>query len=130
MNDKILVVEDELTFMEMMVRHLKKRGYSVVGSSDPIEALEIFKKEGDFKVIVTDWSMPEMDGNQLIMAAQAIDPKVQAIIISTFESEVKGKSEQPGWGNFINLNKPLDRMSDLSYAVKMALEFRSMAFPD
>lgn len=130
MSDKILVVEDEFVFMELMVKHLKKRGYTVVGSSKPLEALEIFKKEGDFKLIVADWSMPEMNGNQLIMAAQAIDPKVQAIMISTFESEVKGKSELPGWGNFTNLNKPLDRMTDLSYAVKMALEFRSMAFPD
>lgn len=130
MNKKVLVVDDEKAYMNLMVSHLNKRGYEAVGTTDPKEGLEIFKKERGFAVIVTDWMMPELTGNELILAVQQIDPKVQAIVITAFGQDMQTPSSIPGWGNFKHLDKPLARMSELSEAVQKAIEFREKLYPD
>lgn len=125
MNEKILVVDDEKDFMLLMVRHLERNGYNALGATDPLHALEIFKKEGDFIVIVTDWMMPVMSGNDFILRAQEIDPMIQAIIITSAGESLRPPTGLPGWGNFRHLTKPLEKMSDLSKAVQFAIDFRS-----
>lgn len=129
MNEKVLVVDDNKDYMQLMVRHLKRQGYDVVGSSNPVEALALFKEEGDFMVIVTDWVMPEMKGDALIRQAQEFDPKIQAVIITAYAKGMTPAGME-GWGNFKHLNKPLNKMSDLSKAVKYAIDFRAIVFPD
>lgn len=130
MNEKVLVVDDNADYMQLMVRHLNRQGYNAVGRADPVEALALFKEEGDFMVIVTDWVMPEMKGDALIRAAQAFDPKIQAVIITAYAKGMKTPSGMGGWGNFKHLNKPLNKMSDLSAAVKYALDFRAVLYPE
>jgi CheY-like chemotaxis protein len=61
---KILFVDDEESQRDIMQRVLKKMGYSVTISSNSAEALEILKNE-HFPLIITDLSMPGMDGTKL-----------------------------------------------------------------
>lgn len=124
MRNKILVVDDEEDFLNLMLLHLKKRGFEAIGAPDGIVALEIFKREGDFAVIVTDWMMPNMSGNELVREAQNIDPNIQAVVI-TSASHLRPLAGIPGWGNFPHLVKPLERMSVLSEAVQKALDYRN-----
>ena len=130
MSEKILVVDDEKAYMELMVKHLTKRGYEVFGTIDPQEALKVFKEEGGFVVIVTDWMMPGMTGNELIIAAQEIDPTIQAIVITAYGEGIQTPTNIPGWGNFKHLDKPLYNISDLSHAVSYAIEFRQRLYPN
>ena len=130
MNEKILVIDDEEDYMQLMVVHLNKRGYNAVGFSDPKEALALFNKERDFVVIVTDWMMPGMSGNEIILRVQEIDPKTQAVIITAFGRNIKNPTRLPGWGNFPHLNKPLHKMTDLSEAVQYAIDFRAKLYPE
>lgn len=122
--DKILVVDDESDFLDLMILHLTKKGFNATGAPDGPTALELFKKEGDFAVIVTDWMMPNMSGNELVREAQRVDPKIQAVLI-TSASHLRPLTGIPGWGNFPHLVKPLERMSELSNAVGKALKFRN-----
>jgi len=61
---KILFVDDEELQRDVMRRVLKKLGYDVTLSSNSLEALEILKNE-HFPLIITDLSMPGMDGATL-----------------------------------------------------------------
>lgn len=62
--DKILIVEDEEDTRYILERLLGKNGYNVKSAENGVKALEILK-EFSPKVIVADWTMPQMDGLQL-----------------------------------------------------------------
>ena len=58
---KILAVEDDLLARKVLVQALHRLGYEVAEATDGLEALRLLEKE-PFRVIVSDWLMPEMDG--------------------------------------------------------------------
>lgn len=62
--DRILIVEDEEDTLYILNRLLKKNGYDVQTAVNGVEALKILE-DGFFpKVIIADWTMPQMDGLQ------------------------------------------------------------------
>lgn len=61
--DKIMIVEDEEDTRFILERLLSKNNYEVRSAANGVEALELLK-EFYPKVIVADWTMPQMDGLQ------------------------------------------------------------------
>lgn len=58
---KILIVEDERRFREILKDYFEVENYTVYEASNGIEALDIFNKE-DIDLMVLDIMMPELDG--------------------------------------------------------------------
>lgn len=63
-NDKILLVEDEEDTLYILNRLLKKNGYEVEVAINGLEALKVLENGFEPKVIIADWTMPQMDGLQ------------------------------------------------------------------
>ena len=64
--EHILVVDDETALVSMMTDILSRQGYRVQGSTNSLEALELFTSEPDrFDLIITDFTMPQLRGDQL-----------------------------------------------------------------
>ncbi len=59
---KILVVDDEERLRKLVHDFLTKREYSVLEASNGLEAMDIFTRNKDIKLIILDVMMPEMDG--------------------------------------------------------------------
>lgn len=64
MYEKILVVDDEVSIVDILKYNLEKEGYRPVTAHDGYEALELFQKEAPALVIL-DVMMPHMDGYQV-----------------------------------------------------------------
>jgi len=62
--EKILYVDDEADQRELMEKLLEKLGYVVKAAAGAEEALKMVENE-DFRLIITDLQMPEMDGTKL-----------------------------------------------------------------
>ncbi|NLT50034.1 MAG: response regulator transcription factor [Ignavibacteria bacterium] len=62
--DKILIVEDENDTRFILDRLLTKNNYEVQSAANGLEALKVLETFTP-KVIVADWTMPQMDGLQL-----------------------------------------------------------------
>ena len=60
----ILVVDDDQTTLQLLVRKIKEWGYSVVSARNGADAWDKLKS-ARFDLIVSDWMMPETDGLQL-----------------------------------------------------------------
>jgi DNA-binding NtrC family response regulator len=119
----VLVVDDEEDFLNLMLLHLRKKGFQATGVTDPEEALEILQaQQGEFAVIVSDWLMPRMSGNKLIRNARQIDPLMEAIMITSVYG--MGSIAKLGFGAFEYLDKPLKSMDELSETVMRAIIFR------
>ena len=59
---KILVVDDDLTHLNLMRKLLEKIGHIVVTTDSVEEAEHILRYEEDFSLILTDLRMPWLDG--------------------------------------------------------------------
>lgn len=80
---KVLFVDDNLFIVENFVEAVGDL-YDVFGATSGEEALDIFKSEGDFAVVVSDLQMPGMSGVDLLEAVHRLDPESIRIIISGF----------------------------------------------
>jgi len=82
---KVLYVEDDILIQEKMVRYLEKFFALVVYASDGIEGLQKYKTQ-KFDIVVTDLSMPKMNGLEMIEEIKKIDDS-QAVLITTAHTE-------------------------------------------
>jgi len=66
----ILVVDDEPKMTSLVCGQLEDAGHQVATTTSPAEALELIKKHS-FDVVITDLSMPEISGMDVLDAALA-----------------------------------------------------------
>lgn len=85
----VLVVDDERVIRDITASTLKKNGYQVLTACDGTEGFALFTQHrSEISVVVTDMSMPYMDGAKMIRALFQIDPKVRVIAMSGLNEEV------------------------------------------
>lgn len=106
--DKILIVEDEEDTRFILNRLLTKNGYHVETASNGVEALEKIKVFFP-KVIVADWTMPEMDGLQLCdILKSKKTTKIIYFIVLTARASLKDRVTGLDVGSDDFLVKPVE----------------------
>jgi len=93
---RILVVDDDSQLRQLLVDTLQTIGYESVGVHDGIEALEQFR-ERPFDLVISDISMPRMDGLALAGELRRTYPEVAILLITgvaTKDTERKAKQEK------------------------------------
>lgn len=105
---KILLVDDDPQVVRVTGDILKSLGYEVTGTTSPNEALSIVGEveAGTFALVITDLTMPELDGIELAEKLKAIEPDLPVIIISGY-SEVLSKEEAQKVGIAACCTKPI-----------------------
>jgi PAS domain S-box-containing protein len=79
----VLVVDDEANIVQITTATLELFGYRTIAAGDGEKGLEEYKRNADeVAVIVTDMSMPDMDGPTMIRQLRAIDPGIRIIGMS------------------------------------------------
>ena len=103
---RVLIVDDEVDFVEMLSLRLEEAGEKVVPAYNGRECLEILKKL-DIDVVILDIKMPGMDGIQTLKEIKKGFPLVEVIMLTghgTTETAVEGMK----LGAFDYLLKPTD----------------------
>ncbi len=67
---KILIAEDDTVSQKMAKKIVEKSGHTVFISPNGRHAFETLKANMDFKMLITDYVMPEMDGRELVIAVR------------------------------------------------------------
>ncbi len=83
--ERVLVVEDDRTIVQVVKYFLELEGFEVLMAKDGSSGLEVAKRELPH-VIVTDCSMPGMDGVAMVKALRA-DPSTRPIAVLMLTSE-------------------------------------------
>jgi two-component system response regulator HydG len=120
----ILVVDNEETTRETLLKILEREGYHVLMANDGQAALEIIKEQR-INVVVSDVCMPRMDGNKLLKMAKTIRPEVE-VILMTGHGKMEMGIEALKEGAFDFIQKPFTKLA-LNKTVKQAMEKQTMA---
>ncbi|MEA2059961.1 MAG: cache domain-containing protein [Thermodesulfobacteriota bacterium] len=116
----ILIVDDEESIVNWTKTILSKLGYTVTAVTCSTQALEIFRKDPKkFDLVLTDMTMPEMNGIELSKGLGLLNPETPIILCTGLSKEFALKN---GSSSRIvdTLMKPLIA-SELASAVKNAI---------
>ncbi len=120
-DERILVVDDEPQVAEMQARLLASLGYRVIHDSQPLHAMERFRDAPqDFDLIITDMTMPKMNGANLAQEVMRIRPDMPVILCTGF-SELVNEDKARSLGIKAFAMKPLARKS-IAALIRRVLE--------
>lgn len=114
---RVLLVDDEVEFVETLVKRLKKRKLDVVAASSGKAALDFIQRE-PVDVVVLDVKMPDMNGIQVLREIKKINPAVEVIML-TGHASVDVALQGMELGAFDYLMKPMD-IDELLYKLQDA----------
>ena len=117
MTEKVLLVDDEEDFLEVLSERMKSRGIEVSTANSATEAIRIAEKES-FDAIIVDLMMPEMDGLEALKLIKEKKPESQVILLTGHATVDKG-IEAMKLGAMDFLEKPAD-LSQLTEKIKKA----------
>lgn len=120
---RLLLVDDEPHFCQVMAMHLADEGYQVTTATQATEALERFQR-GPFHLIITDLKMPGMDGLAFLERIRSISPYVPVIVLTAYGT-VETAVQAMKLGAFDYILKPVD-VEELKIVVARALRIREI----
>ena len=121
MDNKIIVIDDDLDFLEILKGHLLNSGFKNIRTEDnPLNVASLFEKGEDFDIALIDMTMPGIDGLDLLEIIKNISPRTECIMV-TAVNEARIAVECLKKGAYDYLLKPVSR-EDLIFSMKRALE--------
>jgi len=115
---KLLLVDDEQAFIEILTQRLRRRGFGVDCINSGQGVLNRLEENDDLDVIIIDLKMPEMNGIETIQRIKNKWPLIEVILLTghgTVESAVNALKQ----GAFDYLMKPYD-LGELVVKIKAA----------
>jgi DNA-binding NtrC family response regulator len=120
-NETILFVEDEKSIADMTGYILGRLGYKVETKMNPVEALELFQsKPAHFDLVITDLTMPHMNGVKLSENLKKVRTDIPIIICTGYGSLIdEKKATKLGIAAYIM--KPIV-MSEIAKTIRKVLD--------
>jgi CheY-like chemotaxis protein len=101
---RILVVDDEPFVCDAVKMMLLFDGHQVETAKSGLDALSLFEK-GKYDLVITDFHMPEMKGDELAASIKARAPE-QPVVMITAYAEMLQSSGNPLKGVDFVISKP------------------------
>jgi len=120
---RVLLVDDELEFLQTLVKRLRKRKVDVTKAESGEAALERLSRD-PFDVVVLDVKMPGMDGIETLREIKKHYPLIQVIML-TGHANLEVAIEGMELGAFDYLMKPMD-IDELLYKLQDAYKSKSV----
>ena len=83
----IAIIDDEADLVDLFQEILESDGFKVCAFTDPIQAYNhIQKNPNDYDLILSDYRMPVMNGNELCTKLMRINSEFKVILMSAYEN--------------------------------------------
>jgi DNA-binding response OmpR family regulator len=117
MSEKVLIVDDEKDFLDIIAERISARGMDVSTASSAEAALNMVEEES-YDVVIMDFMMPALDGFKALKLMKAKRPEVQIILLTGNVPDEK-HMEARELGALDVIEKPPD-LQDLIKKIKKA----------
>ena len=87
--EAVLVVEDDVSILNLTRRILEELGYTVLAANTPEEAIRLAEEHaGKIHLLITDVVMPKMNGRDLSIRLQSLFPELKCLFMSGYTANV------------------------------------------
>lgn len=117
-NINILLVDDEVQFVDTLAERLSMRGLTAHVAYNGQDALRQVSENNTPDVMVLDLRMPGMDGFEVLRGVKKINPQVQVIILTGHGGDTEEVTAYR-MGAYSFLKKPMD-IEELLSSIRMA----------
>jgi len=117
MSEKVLIVDDEKDFLEILAERLRAREMDVATTTSAEDALDMVE-ESAYDAVIMDFMMPAMDGFKALKLMKAKQPQMQIILLTGNVPNEK-RLEAKALGALDVIEKPPD-LKDLIEMIKKA----------
>jgi DNA-binding response OmpR family regulator len=121
MSVKVLIVDDEKDFLDIIAQRIGARGMDVSTASSAEDALNMVEEES-YDVVIMDFMMPALDGFKALKLMKTKQPEVQIILLTGNVPDEK-RIEARALGALDVIEKPPD-LNDLMRKIKKAKKAR------
>jgi CheY-like chemotaxis protein len=101
---RVLIVDDQADNIAVITMMFEMKGITIFSAKDGNEALDIFKREQP-NFVITDLTMPGIDGWQLLDMLKAINKETPVFALTAFVSSERDRILAAGFDDM--LSKPL-----------------------
>ncbi|MEG2173529.1 MAG: response regulator [Desulfovibrionaceae bacterium] len=117
-NINILLVDDEIQFVDTLAERLSMRGLHAQVAYNGQDALRLVSEGKAPDVMVLDLRMPGMDGFEVLRGVKKVNPHVQVIILTGHGGDTEEVTAYR-MGAYSFLKKPMD-IEELLSSIRMA----------
>jgi len=90
---RVVVVDDDPVLVDFFTKALRPH-YRVRGFIQPLQALNHLRRQ-DADILITDYTMPDLDGIELGRQVKELRPGIKVVMISGTYSMVEGQTSAP-----------------------------------
>jgi CheY-like chemotaxis protein len=120
-NERILVIDDEESIVQIAKQALERLEYEVEVRTDPEDAIALFRASPErFDLVITDTTMPKMTGDRVARELMKIRKDVRIVICTGFSDRVDEEKARE-MGVHAYMMKPFD-LSTLAHTVRKVLD--------
>jgi len=118
---KILIIDDEPALANYLSEMLENFNFNCFVQTDSLRALSLFKAQADdFDAVISDQTMPGINGVELIEKMREIRPDLPAILATGYSDTInKAKAEEK---NIIFIEKPIAKNTLINNLNKLLFE--------
>ncbi|MDJ0782928.1 MAG: sigma-54 dependent transcriptional regulator [Desulfosarcinaceae bacterium] len=121
MEERILIIDDDADYIEVLRHKLQQIGYpDVKAEVQSRKAAERFRQGADYDLALIDMTMPEMSGVELLGVIKTVSPNTECLMVTAI-NEARVAVECLRKGAYDYLVKPVTKEA-LALAVQRALE--------
>ena len=87
---KVLIVDDELEFVNDFAKGLKMFGYEVYKAANGEGALSIIEKKRP-NIVLCDYRLPDIDGDKILEKTKSVHSEIKFVVVTAYYDEAVEK---------------------------------------
>ncbi len=116
---RILSIDDETNFTDMLKQYFEPRGYEIEVTSDGTDGLELIKRK-KYDVVLLDLKMIGLGGEQVLKKINEMGLDVKTIFITAYSDSGKTREKLLKEGAYAFLEKPIASLKELEKIINDA----------
>lgn len=120
MKPRIVAIDDESEFIDMLLSYFVPRGYEIEVSIRGVKGLELIR-DNKPDVVLCDLKMPGIDGDEVLRLLGTMQPAPKLIFVTAYDDGGKTRARLLKMGAYAYFDKPIASLKTLEETINKAV---------
>ena len=117
---RIVAIDDETEFIDMLLNYFEPRGYDISVSIRGVGGIEVIKEKKP-DVVLCDLKMPGIDGDEVLKLVKTMQPEPKLIFVTAYDDGGKTRARLLKMGAYAYFDKPIASLKALEEMINKAV---------